>query len=512
MTNKIDQLFKIADTIKDDDLRNKYLEILRDSMSEKMWLDKYHLTMAHTSFLEGKACEHATYEMFIRKNPFGGSYTISAGLGPFLEWLNDYGFSEDTIKWLANCKNKDGAPSFTPEFLEFLRNQKLSLTIDAVPEGELVFPNEPIVRVSGPEWQVGIVETAILNGLNASCLIATKASRIVNAAGGRPVMEFGLRRAQDMYGMRATRSAAVGGVLTTSNADAARKYNLGWVGTHAHSFVMRHDTEIEAFENWLLHNQGNTTILVDTYDTIQGVKNAIAASKKTGVHLDSIRLDSGNLAKLSIEARQLLDAAGLHDCQIIASNDLDEYSISKLWDNGAKVDILAVGTNLVTAADQPSLGGVYKLKSINGVDKMKISGDAIKRTIPGATEILRMVGFDGKFMGDVITSCGFVQELRGQLETPVIAINPKTREEVRYGCGTVFYKPMVRVVNDGVIDTKTMNRDVKEIASATGEHLFRLNKKYSRIQNPCEYHAEIEQSLYKKQTEMVLSQILQRTK
>ncbi|MBR3782501.1 MAG: nicotinate phosphoribosyltransferase [Alphaproteobacteria bacterium] len=512
MTNKIDELFKIADTISDTNLREKYLEILRDSNLEKMWLDKYHLTMAHTSFLEGKACEPATYEMFIRKNPFGGSYTVSAGLGPFLEWLNDYGFSEDTIKWLANCKNKDGTPTFKPEFLEFLRNQKLSLTIDAVPEGELVFPNEPIVRVSGPEWQVGLVETAILNGLNASCLIATKASRIVNAACGRPVMEFGLRRAQDMYGMRATRSAAVGGVLTTSNADAARKYNLGWVGTHAHSFVMRHDTEIEAFENWLLHNQGNTTILVDTYDTIQGVKNAIAASKKTGVHLDSIRLDSGNLAKLSIEARQLLDAAGLHDCQIIASNDLDEYSISKLWDNGAKVDILAVGTNLVTAADQPSLGGVYKLKSINGVDKMKISGDAIKRTIPGATEIVRMLDGNGNFMGDVITAHGLIEQPYGTLDFPIISVNARNSTERTYEKNTMFYKPMVRVVTDGVIDIETMNRNVADIADSTAHSVAKLDKKYKRVQNACGYHVEIEQGLYKKQTEMVLSQILQRTK
>lgn len=512
MTNRINELYKIADTISEPDLRNKYLEILRDSMCEKMWLDKYHLTMAHTSFLEGDATDIATYEMFIRKNPFGGAYTVSAGLGPFLEWLSNYGFSDDTIQWLAEQKNKDGTPTFCKEFLEFLRTQRLSLTIDAVPEGELVFPNEPIVRVSGPEWQVGLIETAILNGLNASCLIATKASRIVNAAGGRPVMEFGLRRAQDMFGMRATRSAAVGGVLTTSNADAARKYNLGWVGTHAHSFVMRHDTEQEAFENWLLHNKGNTTILVDTYDTIQGVKNAIAASKKTGVHLDSIRLDSGNLAELSISARQLLDAAGLHDCQIIASNDLDEYSISKLWDNGAKVDILAVGTNLVTAADQPSLGGVYKLKSINGVDKMKISGDVIKRTIPGATEILRMLDGNGNFIGDVITSHGFFVQSCGTLKTPIISINPKNGVERTYDKNTMFYKPMVRAVTYGEIDEDIMERDAQDIASATSYNLGRLDKKYKRVTNPCEYHAGIEQGLYQTQTDMVLNQILQHTK
>jgi nicotinate phosphoribosyltransferase len=325
-------------------------------------------------------------------------------------------------------------------------------------------------------------------------------------------MEFGLRRAQDMYGMRSTRSAAIGGILTTSNADAARKYNLGWVGTHAHSFVMRHDTEPEAFENWLLHNQGNTTLLVDTYDTIQGVKNAIAASKKTGVHLDMIRLDSGDLASLSIQARAMLDAAGLDDCKIIASNDLDEYSITKLLESGAKIDVFALGTNLVTAADQPSLGGVYKLKSINGIDKMKISGDAIKRTIPGATEIVRMLDGNGKFIGDVITSNGFIEQSYGTLKSPIICVNAKNSGERTYEKNTMFYKPMVRVVSNGVIDKDVMKRDVKDIAETTARNLSKLEQWYTRIERPCEYHIDIEQSLFNKQTEMVLNQILQRTK
>jgi len=511
MKNQMNELFKIADTIKDESLRTKYLEILRDSMSEKMWLDKYHLTMAHTAFLEGTATKPATYEMFIRKNPFGGAYTVSAGLGPFLEWLQDYGFSDDTIQWLKNCKNKDGTSTFKPEFLEFIRNQRLALTIDALPEGELVFPNEPIVRVSGPEWQVGIVEAAVLNAINASSLIATKATRIVNAGQGRPVMEFGLRRAQDMFCMRPTRSAAVGGVLTTSNADAARKYNLGWVGTHAHSFVMRHDTEKGAFKNWLNYNQGNTTLLVDTYDTVQGVKNAIAASKETGVHLDMIRLDSGDLLSLSIQARKLLDEAGFNDCKIIVSNDLDEYSITKLLDQGAKIDVLAVGTNLVTAAGQPSLGGVYKLKSINGIDKMKISGDTIKHTIPGATEILRMLDNEGKFMGDVITSHGFIEQSYGTLDFPIISVNAKDGTERTYEANTKFYKPMVNVVHDGIVDTQTVERKVADIANATADNLSKLDTKHKQIENPTEYPVGIEKALYKKQAKIV-SDYAQRVK
>ena len=275
---------------------------------------------------------------------------------------------------------------------------------------------------------------------------------------------------------------------------------------------MRHDTEPEAFENWLLHNKGNTTLLVDTYDTIQGVKNAIAASKKTGVPLDMIRLDSGDLAYLSITARELLDAADMRNCKIIASNDLDEYSITKLLESGAKIDVFALGTNLVTAADQPSLGGVYKLKSINGIDKMKISGDAIKRTIPGATEILRMLDGNGNFMGDVITSHGFIEQSYGTLEFPIISVNAKNGIERTYDKNTMFYKPMVRVVCDGVIDKDVMQRDVQDIAAATAHNLGRLDKKYKRATNPCEYPTGIEQSLYKKQTEMVLEHILPRTR
>ncbi len=505
MTNKINELFKIADKIEDVALREKYLEILRDSAVEKMWLDKYHLTMANTSFQEGDANIPATYEMLVRKNPFKGGYTVAAGLGPLLEWLNDYGFSDDTINWLSQQKNKDGTPTFNPKFLEFLRTQKLSLTIDAVPEGELIFPNEPVVRVTGPEWQVCLIESAILNGLNASCLIATKAARIVQAADMHNVMEFGLRRSQDMFGMRASRSAAVGGILATSNADAARKYNLTWAGTHAHCFVMKHDTEIVAFESWLRQNPGNATVLVDTYDTLTGVKNAVEASKRTGVPLAGIRLDSGDLAYLSISARSILDAAGMHDCQIIASNDLDEHTITSLKDQGARIDTFAVGTNLVTAADQPSLGGVYKLKSINGVDKIKISGDVIKHTIPGATETVRMLDTSGHFDGDVITTTGFIEQQCGELKFPIVSINPTTNMPKTFPAGTRFYKPMVRVVTDGVVDMAHAQRDLHEIALETKRNMLKLNRGHKRLMNPHTYVAGLEKSLFMKRMEMTFA-------
>lgn len=505
--NKMNELFKIANQIADSQLRQMLLDILRDSTPEKLWLDKYHLTMAQTSFLAGNAMKQSVSEMFVRKNPFDGAYTVVAGLGPVLEWLADYGYSDENIAWLAADKNADGTPTFTPEFLEWLRTQKLSLTIDAMPEGELVFPNEPIVRVSGPKWQVDRIEAAILNGINASCLIATKAARINQVCAGRGVMEFGLRRAQDMFGMRSTRSAAVGGILMTSNADAAKKYNLKWVGTHAHSFVMEHDTELAAFEEWLKHNPNNATVLVDTYDTIAGVKAAIQASKNTGVPLKGIRLDSGDLAKLSITARMLLDSAdaNLQDCKICASNDLDEYTLESLYNQGARIDTPAVGTKLVTGGEQASLGGVYKLKCIDSEPKMKISGDAIKQTIPGATETVRMLGANGVFDGDIITSVGFVAHDSGELEFPIVSVDLATQRAKTFPVGTKFYKPAVRVVTDGVVDMSHAKRNIHDIASETNRNLYKLDSRSKRLQDTHRYVVGLEKSLFMKRLEMSFS-------
>ena len=505
MKKNINDLYKIAEQIADPDLRQKYLDILGDSTPEKLWMDKYHLTMAQTSFLAGSAMDNSVSEMFIRKNPFGGGYTVAAGLGELLEWLSDWGYSDAALGWLGTQRNADGSATFAPEFLEFLRTSTLSLSIDAMPEGELVFPNEPIVRVTGPQWQADVIESAILNAINSASLIATKAARIQHAAGLRPVMEFGLRRAQDMYGVHATRAAAVGGVLTTSNADAARKYNLGWVGTHAHSFVMKHDTEIAAFENWLRHNPGNATVLVDTYDTIGGVKNAIEASRRTGVPLGGIRLDSGDLAHLSITARQLLDAAGMTDCKIVASNDLDEYTIESLRGQGARIDVYAVGTNLVTAADQPALGGVYKLKRIGDIDKIKISGDVIKHTIPGATETVRMLDAMGNFNGDVITRAGFVSQSAGELEFPIISVDTATNKAKTFAAGTRFYKPLTRVVTNGVVDMNAARRQISDIAADTMRNLQRLDGAHKRLKNPHVYVAGLEKGLFIQRLEMTLN-------
>ena len=509
MKNKMNELYKIAGQIENPDVAALLKQILDSSELNDPWMDFYHLTMAQTLFLDGQQNSQATFEMFIRRNPFKGAYTISSGLGPVLEWLNNYGFSDEFLGYLAGLKYENGQPKFTKEFLEFLRDQPLQVTIEAVPEGELIFPNEPIVRVTGPEWQVGIIETAILNGINAASFIATKASRIKRAARGKPVMEFGLRRAQDRQGRMSTRAAATGGILVTSNVGAAKQYDLIAAGTHAHSFVMGQKTETEAFEKWLALNPNNATVLIDTYDIIQGIKNAISASQNTGVKLKKIRIDSGDLAFFSVEARKLLDAANMADTKILVSNDLDEYIIESLLNEGAAIDEFGVGTSMVTGADkpedgkiyQPALGGVYKLKVTNGRDCIKVADE--KTTIPGATDTIRMLDSDGKFDGDVIVSMGFASEQSGVLKFPIVSINPKNRMAKTFDVGTKFYKPMTRVVTDGIVDINAAQRDVKEIGKATDDNLAKLDDSHKRFLNAHIYVAGIEESLFQYRQQMI---------
>jgi len=467
-------------------------------MQNNFWCDFYHLTMAQTLFLDGQADVPSTFEMFIRQNPFDGGYTIAAGQGLVLQWLSNWGYASEKIAAIERMG------MFQPEFLEFIRTQPLQVTIDALPEGEVFFPNEPIVRVSGPAWQVSIIETAFLNAINCHSMIATKAARIKNSAqdfaGYKDVMEFGYRRSQSAFGLISTRAAAIGGIIVTSNVDAAIEYGLPCKGTHAHSFVMHYDTELQAFEKWLYHNPNNATVLVDTYDTLQGVKNAILASKNTGVKLTGIRLDSGDLAYLSIEARKLLDKAGMQHTKIVASNDLDEYAIESLQSQGACIDVYGIGTKLVTPG---ALGGVYKVKSVNGVDRIKISGDAIKTTIPGATETIRIVDENGKFGGDVITPVGFITEDSGTLPKPVVSVNPENSMPKTFVTGTKFYKPMKRVAENGVVTSDT--RPIVEIGRETTINLERLDRSHKRLLNPHAYVAGIEKGLFMRRMDMILN-------
>lgn len=372
--------------------------------------DLYQLTMAYGYWKQGRSEDEAVFNLFFRKNPFKGSYAVAAGLQYVVEFIEAFRFDTEDLEYLKTLTGNDEEPLFEEEFLAYLRDMQFQCDIDAVEEGELVFPNEPMIRVKGPLIQCQLLETALLNMVNFQTLIATKAARLYTAAQGDPILEFGLRRAQGIDGaLSASRAAFIGGCSATSNVLAGRLFGIPVKGTHAHSWVMSFDTELEAFRNYAEAMPNNCTLLVDTYDTVEGVKNAVIIGeelRRKGKRLAGIRLDSGDMTELSIIARRILDEAGFEDAAIVASNDLNEQIITEMKENGAQVNVWGVGTKLVTAYDQPALGGVYKLAAIkrkNGewMDKIKLSEDPIKMSNPGIQQVYRFFD-EGKIAGDVI--------------------------------------------------------------------------------------------------------------
>lgn len=371
--------------------------------------DLYQLTMAAGYWKAGHAEREAVFHLTFRRPPFGGGYAIAAGIESALAYLRRLSFTEDDVAYLATLVDGEDKPLFEPAFLAYLRELRFSCTVDAVPEGSLVFAHEPIVRVRGPILQAQLVETPLLTLINYQTLIATKAARIVQVAGG-PVVEFGLRRAHGIDGgISAARAAYIGGADATSNVLAGKLLGIPIKGTHAHSWVMFHDDELSAFREYAKALPGNCVFLVDTYDTLDGVRHAIEVGhelRARGHELAGIRLDSGDLAHLSIEARALLDEAGFPNAKILASNDLDEHLIANIREQGAKIDVWGVGTKLVTAFDQPALGGVYKLGAYrdeagNWRYPIKLSEQPIKITNPGILQIRRCWKGD-QMIGDIL--------------------------------------------------------------------------------------------------------------
>ncbi|HUL79764.1 MAG TPA: nicotinate phosphoribosyltransferase, partial [Vicinamibacteria bacterium] len=330
--------------------------------------DLYELTMAQGYRHAGRSDEEAVFHLFFRKNPFDGGFAVACGLVRALDYLEGFHFTDEDVAYLGTVTGNDGRPLFDPDFLGELTGLRLRCDVDAVPEGTVVFPYEPLVRVRGPILHAQLVETALLNFVNFETLIATKAARVCLAARGDEVVDFGLRRAQGPDGgLSASRAAYVGGCSATSNVLAGRLFGLPVRGTHAHSWVMAFDTEAEAFEAWTRAQPNNCVLLVDTYDTLPGVRRAAEAARRLRAHGHEpigIRLDSGDLAWLSIEARRILDEAGLSSARILASNDLDEHLIASLKEQGARIDVWGVGTRLVTGGGQAALDGVYKLGAV----------------------------------------------------------------------------------------------------------------------------------------------------
>ena len=382
----------------------------RNSSSLGLLTDLYQITMAQGYWKTAKHRHEAVFHLFFRRNPFGGAFSVACGLAPAIESLQGFGFDESDRAYLSTLRGNDGKPLFEPAFLDYLGDLEFACDLDALPEGVVAFPQEPLLRVRGPLLQCQLLETPLLTIINFQTLIATKAARVCLAAQGDPVLEFGLRRAQGMDGgLAASRAAYVGGCAGTSNVLAGKIYGIPVKGTHAHSWIMSFDSEEESFQAYARAMPNNCIFLVDTYDTIEGVRHAIAAGRRlreAGHEMIGIRLDSGDLAGLSIEARRLLDDAGFNDAVIVGSSDLDEYKISEIKQQGGQIAVWGVGTRLATASDDPALTGVYKISAIRepgGAWKhcIKLSDDPAKQSTPGIQQVRRF-SRNGRFQADIV--------------------------------------------------------------------------------------------------------------
>ena len=381
-------------------------------LQEALLTDLYQITMAQAAWQSGKDDVQASFYGHFRKNPFGGGYAVSCGAASIVEFIENFSFTRDDCAYLSSLPAPGGGKLFDPAFIESLKNWQLEVDVDCAPEGTVIFAQEPVLRVNGPLTQCMLLETPLLNLMGYQTLVATKAARICNAT-KKPVAEFGLRRAQGPNGANlASRAAYVGGCFATSNVLAGKLYGIPVSGTHSHAWVMSFENELEAFRAYVQSFPHNAILLVDTYDAIKGVQNAITVAKEMalrGETLAGIRIDSGDLAWLSTRAREMLDDAGCHDVKIIATNDLDERTIFSLEaEQGACIDSWGIGTRLVVAFDQPALGMVYKLSALQKPGEsefttvLKASEQSSKATLPGILASRRFFDEKGFAIGDMI--------------------------------------------------------------------------------------------------------------
>lgn len=464
--------------------------------------DLYQLTMIYGYWKAGIADRQAVFHLNFRKWPFEGGFAIAAGLETAVRFIQSLQFTPDDLEYLDSLRDFKGQKLFDDGFTGFLSRFSFRCDVDAIKEGSLVFPYEPLIRVKGPVWQAQLMETPLLNLINFQTLIATKAARIFLAAKPDPVIEFGIRRAQGVDGaVSASRAAFIGGCVATSDVLAGKLFDIPVRGTHAHSWVMAFDEERLAFETFARTMPSNGVMLIDTYDSVEGVKKAIAVAKSmkgTGFELSGVRLDSGDLAQLSIEVRKILDDAGLFKTQIMASNELDEYLIRDLKQQGARIDVWGVGTNLVTGKDQPALDGVYKLSAIQDSkgewqDRIKLSEQTAKTTNPGIQQIRRY--FDGRYYaGDAI-----YDELLGVKEecTAIDPFDPNHQMRFEGKCEDLLKPVMRRGELAGLLPS------LPEIRSHTLKELQRLPAAMERLIHPQPYFAGLEKSYYQKKIHLI---------
>ncbi|MCK3685656.1 nicotinate phosphoribosyltransferase [Maribellus sp. YY47] len=450
-----------------------------------LYTDFYELTMAQGYLACNKQNQQVCFDYYYRTNPYKGGFTVFAGLQDLLDMLSDFTFTESDIEYLS----KQG---FSTDFLDYLSDFRFKGRLFSVKEGEIVFPNEPLVRVEGNIIECQLIESLLLNILNFESLIATKAFRIKLIAGERLFADFGLRRAQGLGSIHASRAAVIGGASSTSNVLAAKLFDIPASGTMAHSWIQSFDSELEAFRSFAQTHPDNTILLVDTYDTLQsGVPNAIIVGhemRERGDQLKGIRLDSGDLAYLSKKARKMLDMAGLEDVQIIASNQLNEYVIKTLLrDQNAAIDGFGIGTELITGKDNAALDGVYKLSLIDSELKMKFSENTEKITLPGRKQVIRYFDEDGKFFRDGII---LEEENHEELDKIYHRVYPEKNSEVS---GLQKEHLMELVFSDG--KTLIPRRKPQEIHRWLEERSQQLPEEHKRFISPHIYKVGISEKL-----------------
>lgn len=470
-------------------------------MTENLALltDFYELTMMGGYFAHQKLDQRAVFELYFRKIPEQGGFCLAAGLQPALEYLLDLRFTSEDLAYLHAQK------LFPAGFVDWLRDFRFRGDVYALPEGSLVFPGEPLLRVEGTLPEAQLVESLLLNVVNFQTLIATKAARVFEASGHGTVLEFGLRRAQGINGaLAASRAAYAGGCLATSNTLAGRCYGIPVKGTMAHAWVMSFTNELDAFRAYAETYPDDCTLLVDTYDTlISGMPNAIRVARELeerGHKLSGIRLDSGDLAYLSKQSRAMLDEAGFPDVRIVASSDLDEFIISDLRAQGARIDVWGVGTNLVTSKGEPALGGVYKLAAAEEggdlIPRIKVSSNPAKTTLPGVKQLYRATDSRGQVLGDVLARAeeSFPQKGLVRSHHPLYA---HIRQEVNGS-----WEPMLKqVVKGGELCqdfpslTEVRQRSLKSLASLRAEH--------KRLVNPDIYWVGLSDDLFSLRRELL---------
>ena len=470
-----------------------------DRQNLTLLTDLYELTMMQGYFKHKDQDKTVIFDAFFRVNPFGGGYSVMAGLEQLIKYIKELHFSKQDIDYLA------GLGIFDKDFLDYLAEFKFTGDVWSIPEGTLIFPREPLVKVVAPVMQAQLVETAILNIINHQSLIATKAARICYAAKGDPIMEFGLRRAQGPdAGTYGARAAVIAGCAGTSNVLCGELFDVPVMGTHAHSWIMSFDSEYEAFKTYAKLYPTACTLLVDTYDTLKsGVPNAIKTfeyMRDNGLPLDhiGIRLDSGDLAYLSKKARKMLDDAGFPQAKITASNDLDEHLILSLKMQGAAINSWGVGTHLITAKDNPSFGGVYKLAAVQMPDgtftpKIKLSENTEKVTNPGNKKIVRVYEKQNhKIIGDIIC----LEEEHFSEDEPLLMFDPQeTWKKTRLKPGEFELREiMVPIFLGGeCVYTSPKTMDIRKYCLEEQETLWEESR---RLANPHQVYIDLSQKLY----------------